>query len=263
MRFSVRCAAFPWWMLLVLAAGPVAAADAGPVDRRQERELERETFRRGRYVFQKNCVPCHGRFGEGDGELVRGWEVLPRNFRLATFKYRSTPHGQLPTDDDLARTIRRGISGTALPAFTRLREPELSAVIEYLKSLSPAWKDESLKAQPIEMPRPPAWLRDPALRKEQQSLGGELFQSLCASCHGSSGAGDGPAAASLLDSRERPIRPADLRQPLRSGPDPADVYRTIMTGINGTPMMGFEGALKPEQVWQLAAFVLSLAPVAP
>jgi hypothetical protein len=36
-----------------------------------------------------------------------------------------------------------------------------------------------------------------------------------------------------------------------------------MTGINGTPMMGFEGALKPEQVWQLAAFVLSLAPVAP
>ena len=36
-----------------------------------------------------------------------------------------------------------------------------------------------------------------------------------------------------------------------------------MTGISGTPMMGFNGALNPEAGWQLAAFLLSLQSAKP
>src|SRR2546429_285196 len=38
-----------------------------------------------------------------------------------------------------------------------------------------------------------------------------------------------------------PPRPADLRYPARfkSGAEPADVYRTLVTGLDGTPMLSY------------------------
>ncbi len=235
-----------------------AAATGSPPDSAGFRPPDRGLFAAGRFVYQKNCQVCHGRFGEGDGELVREWEVLPRNFAQARFKYRSTPSGKLPTDADLERTIRRGISGSAMPIFKHLRDEEVRAVIEYLKSFSNSWRDPANHAEPVPLSKRPGWFADEIERPNQVAAGRELFANLCASCHGSGGAGDGPSALTLVDVDERPIKPANLRQPLRSGPDPEDVYRTIMTGITGTPMLGFNGTLSDEQVWQLAAYVLSL-----
>ena len=145
-----------------------------------------------------------------------------------------------------------------MPSFAQLREGEVKAVIEHLKVLSPGWKDETAQAQAIELPAPPDWFANQKLRSDQAAFGRALFGDACAACHGATGAGDGSAAAGLQDSLGQAIKPADLRKPLRSGPLPGDAYRTIMTGINGTPMMGFAGALKAEQAWQLAAFLMSL-----
>jgi mono/diheme cytochrome c family protein len=248
------------WCSLIAGLGWLgtgAVQSAEPADA-AGRKLDREVQAQGRFVFQKHCVPCHGRFGEGDGELVKNWEVPPRNFRLATFKYRSTPYGKLPTDDDLARTIRRGISGSAMPSFAKLRDREVTAVIAYVKFFSPAWRDERLHSPAIALPARPSWFANEKQRSNQAGFGRALFRDTCAACHGANGAGDGLAAAGLQDSRGKPIKPADLGQPLRSGPGPEDIYRTIMTGINGTPMMGFAGALTPEQAWQLSAYLLQL-----
>ena len=52
------------------------------------------------------------------------------------------------------------------------------------------------------------------------------------------------------------MRPADLRQPLaRSGPGWGDLYRTITTGLDGTPMMGFSEVTTAEERWELVAFI--------
>lgn len=212
----------------------------------------------GRYVYQQHCQTCHGRHGRGDGELAKGWDVPPRNFRLARFKYRSTPAGALPTDADLGRTIRHGISGTAMPAFRELREDEVRAVIAHLKTLSPAWRDPARQAAPVPQPPRPAWFDDPPLRQEHARAGRARFQQLCAACHGEGGGGDGPAAPTLRDEEERPIRPADLRQPRRSGDRPEDACRTILTGITGTPMAGFAEALGAAEVWQVVAWLTEL-----
>lgn len=243
-----------WLVKPIMAAAVAESPPASPNFRPPDRSL----FAAGRFVYQKNCQVCHGRFGEGDGELVREWEVLPRNFAQARFKYRSTPSGKLPTDADLERTIRRGISGSAMPIFKHLRDEEVRAVIEYLKSFSNSWRDPANHAEPVPLSKRPGWFADEIERPNQVAAGRELFANLCASCHGGGGAGDGPSALTLVDVDERPIKPANLRQPLRSGPDPEDVYRTIMTGITGTPMLGFAGALSDEQVWQLAVYVISL-----
>ncbi len=241
--------------LLVHAESP---ADTANVSARTFTPPDRELFRQGRFVYQKNCQACHGRFGEGDGELVRDWEVQPRNFQKAQFKYRSTPYGKLPTDEDLKRTIRHGVSGSAMPVFEQLQDSEIQAVIESIKFFSPLWKDGKNYAAAIELPAQPAWFADESEFRNQAAFGKVLFRETCAPCHGAEGAGDGVAAAGLQNIEGVPIRPADLGQPLHSGPEPEDVYRTIMTGITGTPMMGFNDALKPEEAWQIVAYISRL-----
>ena len=79
----------------------------------------------GHFVYKKNCTVCHGRRGDGQGEMGLTVIPRPRDFGAGVFKYRSTPSGYLPTDEDLARTIRHGIADTAMPIFNALPERDL------------------------------------------------------------------------------------------------------------------------------------------
>src|SRR5215218_7236631 len=48
------------------------------------------------------------------------------------------------------------------------------------------------------------------------------------------------------------------RRTAKASPPPRDIYRVLMTGLNGTPMVSFADALPPEQKWELAAYLLTL-----
>ena len=219
----------------------------------------RASYEEGQFVYERNCVICHGRTGKGDGDLVQNWPIRPRNFTQAVFKYRSTPYGKLPSNADLERTIRQGVSGTPMPTFnTILRDSEIKAVIEYIKTFSPDWRNPDNFAGPITIPETPAWYMEPKDRAEHAAEGKKLFLATCLPCHGEKGDGNGPAAAGLKDNFGQPIHPADLRQPLRSGAGPQDTWRTIAVGINGTPMVGFNGAIPPDNLWNLVAYIDSI-----
>jgi len=93
--------------------------------------------------------------------------------------------------------------------------------------------------------------------------GRELYAAAgCAACHGERGRGDGPSAATLRDADGLPIRAADLRYPARfkGGAEPVDLYRTLMSGLDGTPMPSYATALgdDPRAPWDLVAYVRSL-----
>ena len=222
----------------------------------------RELFEEGRFVFEQNCIVCHGQFGDGTGELSPGLSIKPRSFRTGVFKYRTTPVGKMPTNDDLKRTVRDGITGTAMGMFTNLRQEELNAVVEYIKGFSRKWKDPANYAPPIKFPVTPAWFGDAAKRKLEEDSGAALYQTHCVACHGKDGAGDGPAAAALKDDLGNPAQPADLRVRFyRNGDEPHDIYRVLSLGISGTPMVSWEAPLTPEQRWQLAAYLRKLSAV--
>jgi mono/diheme cytochrome c family protein len=77
-------------------------------------------------------------------------------------------------------------------------------------------------------------------------------------CHGVDGAGNGEAAAGLVDLWGGAAIPSDLRQPhLRCGDSATDIYRVLVTGLNGTPMVSFDAVLNEEQRWQVSAYLLS------
>lgn len=224
-----------------------------------DEQSEFRLFMKGHFVFEKHCVTCHGKSGRGDGEMAKDVKIKPRNFRLGVFKYRSTPMGFLPTDDDLKRTIKNGVSGTMMPIFSTLSDSDLTAVIAYIKGLSPRWKDPNLVAEAIEIQPPPTWFEDTAQAVIRAKAGGTTFATHCANCHGKSGKGDGPASKTLMDISGKPIPPADLTNPAHhSGPTPGDLFRTIAMGLDGTPMTGNLDSLGTDKIWELIAYIQSL-----
>ncbi|MEW6307142.1 MAG: c-type cytochrome, partial [Verrucomicrobiota bacterium] len=216
----------------------------------------------GRYVYQRNCLICHGERGDGKGQMAAGMLPPPRNFTSGIFKYRSTPPGALPTDHDLMRTVRQGISGTSMPIFATLSDRDVRAVTQYIKYFSPKWKQKQNFAAPLDLPDAPDWFFQPAAPAELEkhaAKGKALFAQSCAACHGNEGGGDGPASATLQDAWGNAIKPADLRKPaIRSGPERRDMFRAISTGLSGTPMPSFAETLSEEQRWELIAFIEQL-----
>jgi mono/diheme cytochrome c family protein len=102
----------------------------------------------------------------------------------------------------------------------------------------------------------------PSTTTESIELGKKLYvETGCVKCHGNLGRGDGPSAPTLTDDFMRPIRAADLSQSwtFRGGSSREDIFRTMSTGLNGTPMPSFTDALTPEQRWAITDYIVSLS----
>src|SRR3989441_12181237 len=164
----------------------------------------------------------------------------PRDLTKGRFKFRSTASGQVPTDADLLRSIVQGVPSTAMVPQDHLSAAELDAVIAFVKGLSPrfAASPPRVLAIPPEPPRTP----DAIARGRRAYEKGE-----CAECHGRDGRGDGPSAKDLS------IKPSDLtRRPFKSGPGARDFVRTLLTGLDGTPMPSYYQVIEDDELWDLA-----------
>jgi cytochrome c oxidase cbb3-type subunit 2 len=209
----------------------------------------------GERVFRGACVGCHGEKGEGDGREGRYLSIPPRDFVTAQFLCRHTPSGSLPRDEDLFRSIRRGFkSEVGMPSFRFFSDREVWAVIAFLKTLSPRWTEEEVPPA-LEVPPPPAFTAEAAAR------GAKVYVKLgCAACHGAGGRGDGPSAPKLKYDSGKPVKPADFSRQadFKCGQRPGDVFRTLVNGMDGSPMPSFADETTPEQRWDLVQFILSV-----
>ena len=215
---------------------------------------ERATLTAGERIYLENCAACHGQRGDGKGAEADKLKTKPRDFTGGIYKFRSTPSGSLPLDEDIFRTISRGVRTTSMLAQLHLSENERRAVTDYLKTFSPRFKTgKATEALAI-----PAQSR---FNSQLVALGRSNYEEAgCAACHGENGKGDGPSAKELKDDSGNPIAPTDLTlKPFKSGPEPEDVFRTVSTGLDGTPMPSYAGALSAKERWALVAYVMSIA----
>jgi caa(3)-type oxidase subunit IV len=83
--------------------------------------------------------------------------------------------------------------------------------------------------------------------------GSGLFKTNCISCHGDSGNGAGPAAASL---NPKP-RNFTVASGWKSGRKPSQIFMTLTKGLNTMPSFG---SIPAEDRWALAHYVTSLGP---
>jgi mono/diheme cytochrome c family protein len=201
----------------------------------------------GARLYGRSCAVCHGDGGRGDGIIASRLMAPPRDLTQAVFKIRSTPSGSLPTDLDLFQTLSRGIHGTDMAPYARLSERERWALVAYLKSLSPRFGAEAPEASLRVPPPPPGRAK---LRKRGETL---YWQLQCRNCHGPGGRGDGPAVLEYATEPGR-VRIRDLaRSYFVRGDTPKDIYLTLGTGLDGTPMGAYE--LPSDDLWALAFYV--------
>ncbi len=220
----------------------------------------------GKQVYERRCLGCHGAKGDGNGPAAAFLQKdRPRNFTLGVFKFRLTPSGSMPDDGDLLRTITRGVRGTAMPSWHELLEKDRLAVIQYIKYELTA--DRSDPGKPLfyfieEPPKAPIYIgQPPRPSAELVRRGGEVWKAAkCWECHGREGKGDGEKAPGLKDDFGFPIPPANLTTgQFKSGSDVKDIFRTMSTGLSGTPMPSFSDTVSEEDRWALSYYVLALS----
>ena len=181
-------------------------------------------------LYREHCAHCHGVTGDGMGPTAAFLNPYPRDYRPGVFKFKSTERADKPTHADLIRILRNGIAGTSMPSFALLSEPQIDALVEYLKYLSIRGETElSLMRAYFELdddakgilPETREFLVDETLTPiaekwksaaaaqiavpdmpadidlaESIAKGKELFygdKANCVKCHGVTGLGDGQA----------------------------------------------------------------------
>jgi mono/diheme cytochrome c family protein len=241
--------------VIVMLSGASFVQAMKPEDTQATRE-------KGKQIYEHACRLCHGVDGKGDGPA--GWFLgryespRPRDFTGGGFKFRSTPSGELPTDQDLFRVVTQGIPSN-MPSYEGLSEEERWQVIAYIKTFNQSFKKERPTA--LSLPNPPGPPSDAGIENGRQVY----LKYGCQNCHGDNGYGDGKEAldGNLKDTYGLTISPGDLteRSSLKGGSSAHAIYRSIMTGLNGTPMPSYADTIggNDNDVWDLVYYILSLS----
>lgn len=207
----------------------------------------------GETVYKHMCVFCHGQDGNGGGKAMAYLYPWPRDFRKGVFKRRSTPSGSLPLDEDIYRTIVRGVPGTSMPAWGgALTADETRSAVQYIKKFSRRF-DEEKPEDPVIIPSVPSTTAD------EIKKGKDLYDELrCSRCHGTDLKGGGPLADELYDIWDHRVFIYDLTNPntFKFGFEKKDLFLTLTTGLDGSPMPAYD-RLTVRERWALVAFIVS------
>ncbi len=181
----------------------------------------------GAGLFAEHCAVCHGDKGGGG---------VGTPLALPSFL-------ESVDDDFLRKTIRIGRPGRVMPAFPRLSDAQLDALVGHIRGWSgkpaPEFSDTPVKGD----------------RKH----GRELFASHCADCHGANGEGGHGTGVTFSRRHDLPIIAPALNNVGFLAAATDDMIRhTLVYGREGTPMtsMLVEG-LSEQDIDDLVSFVRS------
>jgi len=278
-----------WLPLLLVAA---CAKDTRPFKaplKLAGKTVSAETLNLGRTSYLQYCRACHGDQGKGDGPSAPGLRPPPRNFTQGEFKFAGVLDQKLPRDEDLVRIVRSNLHGTAMVGW-EVPDTELNAIIQYLKTLSDAWKDDDAVGEPVVAGADP-W--GPSKEAEAIARGKLLYHGFaqCLNCHPAYATPQEISAASqelsghpttdfrpemylpeakpsdytAPDGKPVELLPPDfLINPVRTiqpGTELTDLYRILVAGVTGAAMPAWDPQVLPDKtrdMWALAYYVRSL-----
>jgi len=228
----------------------------------------------GEILYGMHCAVCHGAGGRADGPASEFLFPPARDFSVERFRLVSSANGA-PFDRDLVATLRRGMPGSAMPAWNWLPEEDLWALASYVRSLAVEGLaqaleerarsngDETLLADAASIARERLTPGDPlrprgALVAAPLDLehGRVLYLEKCASCHGPDGKGE-PEPRFDEDGTLDWARDFTAGF-LKGGDGPAELACRIRAGMPGTAMP--PTVLEPPEEARLIAYVRSLIP---
>ncbi len=246
-----------------------------------------DVLNEGRVAYMQYCRACHGDKGDGRGPAAMGFRPPPRNFTQGEFKFGWVLDQKLPRDEDLVRIVTSNLHGSAMLGW-EVPSQKLTSIIQYIKTLSDAWKDDDAVGEPV-VPAPDPWVGKELAAVTRGKL---LYHGYtqCLTCHPAYVSPDEISAASMEltgrpktdfrpamyqpelkdsdytagDYQVKLLPPDFLVNPIRSPRDEsqlADLYRLLVAGVTGAAMPAWDPNVLPEKtsdVWALAYYVRSL-----
>ncbi len=159
-------------------------------------------------LYMAHCAACHGDTGGGGVGVP---------LSLPSF---------LDSIDDgfLRKTIRHGRPGRVMPAFSKLSDAQIDAIVGFIRS----WSDKPA----------PQYSGTPV--HGDAAHGKSLYGSYCVACHGEAGEGGKGTGVTFSRRRNLPIIAPALNNPgfLAAASDQM-IRHTLQFGRDGTPMRSF------------------------
>ncbi len=187
----------------------------------------------GEQLYSNYCSACHGPNGHGGVGVP---------LALPDFQYGVT-------NDYLEKTIRLGRPGRIMPAFTKLSNNEVKAIIKHIRSWAPG---------------KPFKYSNKNINGNAQH-GKKIYAQHCASCHGAKGEGGKGTGVTFSRPRDLPVIAPALNNPgfLAAAPD-LMIKTALMNGREGTPMLSFlKQGLSEKDIDDVVTFVRSFEKKSP
>lgn len=242
-------------------------------------KVEADAGVNGKELYANYCLQCHGEKGDGEGPAARYLYPKPRDFTAAKFKI-VTGSKRNPTDEDLFQVVTRGMPGSAMVPFGHLSEEERKALVGHVHALTRAGLEAKFReeANRTHQPLSDAELKEavdlwmnpgdriqipadaPAATEASVAHGRERYLAVCATCHGTTGKGDG--AQVMKDDNGMPTRPRDFtRGVFKGGRDPLNLRARIQLGMPGSAMPA-SADMPSAEMGDIVNFILTLSDAA-
>lgn len=250
--------------------------------------VDTSTLNLGRQVYIEYCMACHGMTGEGNGPASKGSLPPPRNFTQGLYKFGLSKDGGLPSDEDFARIIKKGLHGTGMLAWD-IAPKQLYAVTQYLKTFAPqVWEkgDVANVGKKVQLQNDPWGV---ARIDSAVARGKDVYHAVtnCQSCHmayvpaaefneinkrvtGSVPSEIDPTMYDLkiqdseyflYNNKDRLVKylPPDFTwNDVRSAQSVEEIAYRLCAGVTGTGMPSWCGTVPDDDVWALSYYVRSL-----
>jgi mono/diheme cytochrome c family protein len=215
--------------------------------------LTLDALERGKQIFTRECLVCHGDSGRGDGPYRAGLQPSPPDFGDTSLY--GTLEKPLYSDADYYWRISEGLPWSAMPVWkSQYSEGDRWSLVHYIRAVF------------TQTEAPPELLPDgedftfPDIFKTQKipdtasyARGQRIYLVNCAQCHGLAGDGRGWNGQYLNPT------PADLQEdagvPFEAD-DEGKALARVTFGIKGTAMPSWGEILPLDQRWDAIRYMI-------
>lgn len=214
-----------------------------------------KVFEEGKTIFSKNCIPCHGGSGNGQGPYARHVVTRPANLHERIINY---PEPDAPFH---FWRVSEGVPGTAMPTWKlslseeeiwQVNTYEMSFAVGSIRTLAGDFSDEESKKFSISSRMRPAIQGT----FEEFEEGKKIFELFCVQCHGVGGQGNGPASVDSEGGYIWPV-PANFTETGQDFSFYGQYVWKIKEGVETTNMPLWKYALNDDEIFKVIFYIQS------